>query len=79
LRRAIHKPRGDLVLLVWALMVAALLAASTLSASADPTRIDCTLLVDAGSSKPLLREGACDHRASPGLNLQGAARRHGFR
>ncbi len=65
MRHTIHKPRGDLVLVAWMLMVAALFAASTFSANAEPARVECTLLVDASTGKPLLREGACDHRASP--------------
>jgi beta-lactamase class D len=65
LRRTIHKPRGDLVLLIWALMIGALIVASTFGASAAPKKIECTLLIDAGSGGTLLRQGDCDHRASP--------------
>ena len=65
MRRTIHKPRGDLVLLMWALMVGVLIVASTFSANAGPERIECTLLVDAGTGTTLLRKGDCDHRASP--------------
>ena len=65
MRRTIHKPRGDLVLLIWALMVGALMAASIVGANAESERVECTLLVDAGTGKTLLREGDCDRRASP--------------
>lgn len=70
MRRTIHKPRGDLVMLIWALMVGALIVASTLGASAEPKRIECTLLIDFGSETTLLRKGDCDHRASPASSFK---------